>query len=449
MQPGMGSSIARALVPALTLIPRAPAREAEALRTLACWAGRFTPHVCLADDALLLEIGRCLRLFGGLRALLATMQEAAQALDFTLAMAVAPTPLAAHWFARLETGDVCVTAQRLPAHLDRLPVGVLAGKAAEALQRFGIATLGGARALPHAPLARRIGAASLQQLAQAYGEAPDLRAEFVFPERFELSLQLPALVENAPALLFAARRLLSALAGWLAVRQLGLSGATLHLRHEPGAVSTTPLPLCFAEATADLARFERVLRERLERCELVAPVDSLCLEASQITPLHGQSRTLFNDTCAEQGSIGVLLERLLARLGETQVGRLSVRDDWRPECATVVAPLNAASPPAGDRANEGSVSPALPRPLWLLPVPEALREVDGRPYRRGPLNLLAGPERIEAGWWDGGEDAGADAATRGDVRRDYFVARAADERWLWIFRECRPPGGWFLHGFFS
>ena len=443
----MGSSIARALVPALTLIPRTPVREAEALRTLACWAGRFTPHVCLADDALLLEVGRCLRLFGGLRALLASVQEAAQALDFTLVLAVAPTPLAAYWFARLGTGTVCVTAQCLPIHLDRLPVDVLAGKAAQALRRFGIATLGEARALPHAPLARRIGAASLRQLAQAYGEAPDLRAEFVFPERFELSLQLPALVENAPALLFAARRLLSALAGWLAVRQLGLSEATLHLRHEFGMVDTTPLPLCFAEATADLDRFERVLRERLERCELVAPVDSLCLEASQVIPLHGQSRTLFNDTCAEQGSIGALLERLLARLGETQVRRLSVRDDWRPECATGVAPLNTALLPAGDAAHEEAASPALPRPLWLLPLPEALREVDGRPYRSGPLDLLAGPERIEAGWWDGGEEHAT--ALQGDVRRDYFVARAVDERWLWIYRECRSPGGWFLHGFFS
>ena len=193
-----------------------------------------------------------------------------------------------------------------------------------------------------------------------------------------------------------------------------------------------------------------MLRERLERCELVAPVESLCLEASQVAPLHGQSRTLFNDTCAEQGSIGVLLERLLARLGETQVRQLSVRDDWRPECATGVAPLNTKVFPAGDSAHEGAVSPALPRPLWLLPIPEALREVDGRPYRRGPLDLLAGPERIEAGWWDSGEEADvADTATRGDVRRDYFVARAADERWLWIYRECRPPSGWFLHGFFS
>ena len=60
--------------------------------------------------------------------------------------------------------------------------------------------------------------------------------------------------------------------------------------------------------------------------------------------------------------------------------------------------------------------------------------------------MLAGPERIESGWWDARE--GGDKAV-GDVRRDYFIALSANSCWLWIYRECRAPGGWFLQGFFS
>ena len=56
----------------------------------------------------------------------------------------------------------------------------------------------------------------------------------------------------------------------------------------------------------------------------------------------------------------------------------------------------------------------------------------------GALALAAGPERIEAGWWDGG-----------DVRRDYFIAIDGAGRRLWIFRDPRPPGGWFLQGMFA
>lgn len=430
---GTGVAAARALAPDLNLLSRDPVREIAALQALACWAGRFTPRISLTPDTLLLEIGSCLRLFGGLKKLVGMVRDSAQSLDFTVALAAAPTPQAAQWLAQQDVPVFCTDLSRLPRHLERLPVSVLPKRAAEAVHRFGAATLGDMRRLPTAQLARRIGTESLQQLARAFGEAPDLRADFVFPEHFALPLQLPAVVENAAALVFAARRLVSALAGWLSVRQAGVRAMILHLRHEKGE---TPLLLQFAEVTADGERFERVMRERLERLELTAPVDSLCLEASDVVPLAGHSGTLFNDACAEQGGMNALLERLSARLGEQQVYRLVVQDDHRPECATRRATLQEKLPPG--------TAVSLPRPLWLLMAPESLREVGGRPYRRGPLELLSGPERIESGWWGNNEAAGV-----GDIRRDYFVARSPDERWLWIFRECRESGGWFLHGYFS
>jgi protein ImuB len=49
--------------------------------------------------------------------------------------------------------------------------------------------------------------------------------------------------------------------------------------------------------------------------------------------------------------------------------------------------------------------------------------------------LLAGPERIESGWWDG-DEAG----------RDYFIAQLRDASLAWIYRERE---GWFLHGLFA
>lgn len=432
---GIGVAAARALAPDLQLLARDAAREAAALQALACWAGRFTPRVSLTSDTLLLEIGSCLRLFGGLKKLVGAVSENVQSLDFTTTLAAAPTPQAAEWLAQQDVPVFCTDLSRLPRHLERLPVSVLPQRAAEALHRFGAETLSDVRRLPAGQLARRIGAESLHQLARAFGEAPDLRNDFVFPERFALPLQLPVVVENAAALVFAARRLVSALAGWLSVRQAGVRAMVLHLRHEHEC-GTTSLLLKFAELTADGERFERVMRERLERLELRAPVDSLCLEAAEVAPLAGRSGTLFNDACAEQGNMNALLERLSARLGEPQVYRLAVHDDHRPECATRTASLQEKLPPGA--------AAALPRPLWLLTAPESLREVDGRPYRRGQLELLGGPERIESGWW--GSDEAADV---GDIRRDYFVARSPDERWLWIYRECRAPGGWFLHGYFS
>jgi protein ImuB len=57
------------------------------------------------------------------------------------------------------------------------------------------------------------------------------------------------------------------------------------------------------------------------------------------------------------------------------------------------------------------------------------------------LKLLAGPERIEAGWWD---DALA--------VRDYFIACNEANLLLWVYRERQgvevEEPGWFLQGFF-
>jgi protein ImuB len=60
--------------------------------------------------------------------------------------------------------------------------------------------------------------------------------------------------------------------------------------------------------------------------------------------------------------------------------------------------------------------------------------------------LLAGPQRLESGWWGGGDMA----------LRDYFVARSSQSGLLWIYRErlsgadpAQPSDAWYLHGLFA
>ena len=70
-----------------------------------------------------------------------------------------------------------------------------------------------------------------------------------------------------------------------------------------------------------------------------------------------------------------------------------------------------------------------------------------RRLAEGEFALLAGPERIDSGWWDGAE-----------ARRDYFIARTGRSL-AWIYRErsaencgagpIERRGGWFLHGIFA
>ena len=429
----MGLAAARAVAPRLTIAARDAARETAALEALACWAGGFTPRVALAPpQALLLEIGGCLSYFGGAENIVAAALAGSAAQGFRAQAAVAPAPQAALWLAQANVAAICLDAAMTEAALDALPLAPLAlpDAAKERLTSFGARTLGDARRLPRAGLARRIGAPAVALLARAYGESPDPRPDFAFPEHFAQAFEFPAPVANAGALLFAARRLTAALAGWLAARQMGIASCTLQLCHRGRAA--TAVELRFAAATRDAARFERVLRERLERLALAAPVESLRLAAADIESLPGRSGTLFAGADAAGEGIAALVERLRARLGAAHVHGIAAVADHRPECATQQVP----------QAKTGAAATSGPRPFWLLAAPEPIAERAGRPWRNGPLRLLAGPERIESGWWDGGEG-------KGDARRDYFVALTADARWAWVFRELAAPGGWFLHGWFA
>ncbi|MFA6312274.1 MAG: DNA polymerase Y family protein [Sterolibacterium sp.] len=439
--PGMGLAAARALAPTLHVVARDMAREAAALAALACWAGSFTPAISLvpprqdeAASALLLEVGACLRLFGGVERIAGAVGTGVAEQGYSRRCAVAPSAQGALWLARAAEQVLCGDIAALSTRLAALPVAALdlPPQAIVRLSQFGVRTLGKARCLPAAALARRIGKDALGMIARAFGELPDPRSPFIFPVHYGADLELPAPVDNAAALLFAARRLTAALAGWLAARQSGVSECVLHLcrPRQPA----TELVLRFASATRDAGRFERVLRERLERLVLTAPVEALKLEATDVAPLPGHSGDLF-EASHDAHDMATLLERLRARLGETSVHGMACRAEHRPECAT-------ASVAQGDNGMPGS----MPRPLWLLARSQALREHAGRPQWNGPLQLLGGPERIESGWWQEGELRGASI---GDVRRDYFVALAADGRWLWIYRDNRLPGGWFLHGLFG
>jgi len=82
-------------------------------------------------------------------------------------------------------------------------------------------------------------------------------------------------------------------------------------------------------------------------------------------------------------------------------------------------------------------------PSWLLATPLRLTLHNGAAqYEGGPLTLLAGPQRLEAGWLDG--DAHC-------ALRDYYVARSAVAGLVWVY--CERLSGhqahWYLHGLFA
>jgi protein ImuB len=443
---GQKLSTALGLQPGLAVFERDAGRERQALDSLACWAGRFTPTISLQPpDTLLLEIGGCLRLFGGAGEIVAAVLAGCAEQSYSVRWAAAPTPIGARWLARAG-GGIKVDAADLPAALAALPCAVPGwpGEVTNRLESFGLKRLGELYQMPGAGLRRRIGNGPVDDLLRAWGDLPDPQQAFVFPDSFAVAIELPARVEHAEALAFAGQRLFAALAGWLHGRQLLVRRCTLQLSHDDGP--PTALALNFAEPAADEGRFLRLLREHLGRLHLAAPVEALRLQADELVDKPGASAHLFEQAVVGEGALACL-ERLRARLGEGAVQVLGEAADHRPECATGEreAIFNfgqnyGVTVAFGDKSAQ-TAAIGRHRPLWLLPTPQALAERAGGPQWHGPLKLLSRAERLESGWWDEGEGGAA-----GDVRRDYFVACNPQGQRAWIFRDS---AGWFLHGLFA
>ncbi len=434
VHPGLAVNTALALCPGLSIRARDEAGEAEALGRLAGWAGQFTSRVSLQPPAgLLLEIGASLRLFGGLDTLLTRIGDGVENLGYRARPGVAPTPLGAWWLARAGRRETITDLPALSRALHTLPLTVLeiSAKARAELRGLGLRRLGDCVRLPRAGLAKRFGPAFVTDLDRAFGLQPDPRPRFAPPERFESRLELPAEVDDSTALVFAARRLVVELCGFLIARGAGVSSLELTLDHRRGP--PTSLHLGLVSPTREPDHLLGLLRERLERCPLNAPVESIALRADRPQALAAQPAALFDKGDSEKGDWQHLVERLRARLGEAAVTGLCPHDDHRPEHAW------RPCPPGTETARRKAVPlPEGVRPLWLLEEPTALRLVDGRPWLGGELRLRRGPERIESGWWDGIE-----------ARRDYFIAENQGNERYWIYRDLEGDGAWYLHGVFG
>jgi protein ImuB len=137
---------------------------------------------------------------------------------------------------------------------------------------------------------------------------------------------------------------------------------------------------------------------------------------------------------------------------------------WVPVCAEQVQAAGASAQWPVARAAERAAEPSAPYnvalPCWLLGEPQPLHVLHNRPHYQGALRLLAGPHRVEAGWWDVTASASTGSAP-GTMVRDYFVAASPRAGLLWVFRSRlpqAPPGagwaevagdGWFLHGIYG
>ena len=446
---GHGLAAALALAPTLEWIERDPALETEALAGLAQWALQYTSQVTGIAHGLLLETGGSARLFGGLSTLTRLLATDLAAQGFAATLATSPTPTGARMLAASGLATHLDTLSGLHATLPGLPVTALQSATgyAATFATLGLSTLADVLALPRDGLKRRFSHTLVDELDRALGRTPDPVQAMVFPETFRTTLTLPAPAESAEALQFACARAFRQLEGFLRARRQAVDRIDLTLHHErarPGmpAGAHSTLTLSFLEPTASGERFNLILRERLNHTALTHRVERIGVSTPHASTATEATRALLPEPARPAQGLAALLERLNARLGPGTLETLEPNADHRPGHASLrgnaTAPRHVAALHAAARDATPGAPAWGPRPVWLVEPPLPLREIGGKPHHDGPLTLMAGPERIESGWWDGDT-----------VTRDYFIAQTAARALVWIFRERNLPTGWFLQGYFA
>ncbi|MCF3641344.1 DNA polymerase Y family protein [Rhizobium sp. TRM95111] len=461
LKAGQGVAEARAVCPALDVLPAEPVADRAFLEGLADWCGRFTPLVALdGEDGLCLDITGCAHLHGGERALLDGLLAQLFVLGIEARGAVSSSVGLSWAAARSGRGGV-IAPEAAADTLSPLPVAALrlSRELAEALGRVGLKRIGDLLSLPRAPLARRFGPSLLLRLDQALGRedepiSPRLAVPLLSAER-----KLFEPVQAADDILGLARRLADPVREGLERRGAGGRLFELMLFRVDGKVfrihAAASLPLRDPERIAGLFR-ERldVLHDDLDAgfgFEIVR------LSVLDCADFRAQQQD-FSAGGGEEEALSVFVDRVRARYGPDCLAVATLCESHVPERASAFRPASDLFA-EGTKERTARTSPAEAlapgtRPVRLFTRPEPVETVaevpEGAPrtfrWRRSlhRISRAEGPERIAGEWWADGRDART---------RDYFRVEDEEGRRYWLYREGfygeKADPKWFLHGIFA
>jgi len=438
-------------------------KEVAALNELSAQLYQFTPHIetyyCqhLPHAGLLLEISSCLKLFSGVRALLAQIITYLQTTPYRCEYGFAHTAKGA-WllsFQPIELSDNTVgnitgneTKEFFCERLKNLPIHLLHDfpTVIDALKKTGFKTLGDITrqidVQKISAIKKRFGLQFTQTICDIFAIEQDLQQGSLFAkplttykpvEFFSENIQFDYPISLSDQLHYPIENLLQNLSQYLRKRQLAcqhIEWTFSDIYHNQFLLSVH----CDSAESHWQLLYDLTLIQ-LDNRELPFAVDSLTLTCRDASLVQNQSHTLAFDhsrkSRAGARSFAITMAKLKARLGDAAIFKLSYRDALLPETSHATLSLNQTC-----NQHLPDIHKKALRPTWLLPAPVNIEQRKQGLYWQGPLTLLAGPERIRGTWWET------------PTARDYFVAQRHDNVRLWVFLDLHKKT-WHVHGIFG
>ena len=449
-------------------------------------------------QALLLDITGCEQVFKGEHNLLEQAVRALAKRRFKARAAIASTIGAAWALAHYAHSSAIVPDEPavLRQTLSALPLPSLRldAEAVACLNKLGLQRIGQVLDQPRSTLPSRFGPSLIERLDQALGIVPENIAWLRPPPDMHLSRAFEYPLKDSEVLLRVLEKMTVELARELKRRNRGARQIECWLY--PEVADPVCVELVLFKGTASAKHLARLLRTRLEQLPRMLTVTSRRTDDSFVEASNGISVVALRVTATDTLDAGQMelfaksntssadsneglsqtLEHIAMRLGPSSVLRAHLKADAQPEHACVLTSLRERR-----SSDETPVPPTDlgPRPLRLLPEPVPIgvefdslappqrvsrgvvdsnqvvnlhpgnalnptcasiaATMSGFNFQRERIAVagIAGPERIETGWW---RDAPA--------RRDYYVVDAETGSRYWIFQRL-DDHQWFLHGLFD
>lgn len=373
-------------------------------------------------DTVWLDVTGAAHLCGGEDALLDALGERVSALGHTVHLALADGPRIAQALARWgvsEKGHLIAAPSRGADALAPLPIRALPlpPDRIAFLLRVGVLTIGDLVKLPRAESTSRLGPRGAMALAVASGFDPAPIVPYAPPPVLEEETSFDDSVESVEPVLFVLRATMSRLSARLEARgeactrldvelpyDASIARRALGERGEPATEESLrerfhidlPAPISTA---ADLFR---VVRTRLERTILIAPITGVRVSISEIARARKVQLDFARDAHADPNSLPALMAELAADIGPERVGVLALRDALRPEARAQLVPVKDVDAEVAEAEPPAERDPMCPARLLRTPISlgragSSVIAVTGQLYVVERRRFIARLDDVE--WW--------------------------------------------------
>jgi protein ImuB len=438
---------AKALLPQLQVYEDAPEVFAQALKALAEWCIRFSPHIATCgQDVIVINATGCAHLWGDEMGYINHIEGKLNSLGYTVHIGMASTLGAAWAVAHYAEHKTIVPAGAEKAALSWLPPEALRIEPliAQKLHKLGLHYGQDFLKLPAQALRRRFGAGLLLQIQYALGYLNEPFIPLVPTMPYTQRLPCIEPITTCKGIEIAIGKLLQLMCTRLANEQNGLRTAVLKTYRVDGHCQT--LEVNVNKSTCNTTHLAQLFKLKIDTIAPGLGIELFTLEALRVEKNEAQQEEIWKgQKQLQHNALAELVDKVAGKIGEHAITRYLPAEHYLPERSVKKAALLTDKPFTTWNTKKA-------RPLFLLPKPQPIVVTapipDYPPMLFRHNNVLHkiikadGPERIEQEWWVGT-----------GRHRDYYYVEDEQGHRYWLFRSGHysptENNRWYLHGYGS